>query len=129
MIRHWLNTSAGRVGAVVFLALALLMRVAVGDGLMPVNTGHGIEIAFCTGTGPAHSIIELDQHQPADPGHDHAPCAFAMAHVPGLAALVPNPLLSALLEPQAQRSKSLPDLVSYWLASPPPPSQAPPFLG
>jgi hypothetical protein len=87
------------------IALALLMKVAVPAGFMPVIAGGTVTIAICGGTQPADPAMRMAmpgmaQHQDRS-GHDDAghsgrdmPCAFSGLAMPSLAAV--DPVLLAL---------------------------------
>jgi hypothetical protein len=117
------------------LALALLARLAVPAGWMPVTDADGTRLTICTGMGP----LDAPQHaMPGMPGHhlpgdhkqddgDHV-CPFA-----GAALALAEPTLPGLdLLPLALNGP-VPLLriavsVGRGLAAPPPPATGPPSL-
>lgn len=98
------------------IALALLMKLLVPAGFMPVVSGGGITIEICAGTVPARTSIEpgmaakmaaampgMTHHQDQSDhqdGSEHQgremPCAFAGLTAPALAA-TDLPLLAAAI--------------------------------
>ncbi|MFO1254923.1 MAG: DUF2946 family protein [Sphingomonadaceae bacterium] len=77
------------------LALVLLVRAMLPQGLMPVVSDGGIRVAICTGSGAAVMVLgqdgKLHQEEPEQKG---APCPFALAG--GTADLPPPPLVLPL---------------------------------
>ena len=80
------------------LALALLMKLLVPAGFMPVVAGGGIAIELCGGTAPAAMTMAMPgmAHHRDKSGHQgrDVPCAFAGLAAPSLPAV--DPLLLAL---------------------------------
>lgn len=84
-------------------AAALLMRVLVPSGFMPVATADGFRIVVCTGVAvqpevaaASHAAMPGMTHHdstPDAPGHD-MPCGFAGLSMPSLGAT--DPVLLAL---------------------------------
>jgi hypothetical protein len=125
--------------ALAVLACALLLRLLVPAGWMPVSDATGMHLTLCSGTGPmampmapmAHrmTVAGAAPHMPTDqqnaPEH---PCAFA--HL-GLA--IAEPTLSALMLPATPGTLvpvGIATLVSIGrgLAAPPPPPTGPPTI-
>ncbi|WP_232476273.1 hypothetical protein [Flavisphingomonas formosensis] len=115
---------------------ALLMRMLVPQGWMPVDTADGLRITICTGAGPVQ--IELPRqsaasdgthHRTGDQGHGAAemPCAFS-----GLALALDTPSLPGFVAPIVTLLPWLagaPGFVTIGrgLAAPPPPATGPPL--
>jgi hypothetical protein len=102
-LRHLLLTY--RAAAALVVALALVVRVLVPAGFMPMVDRGGISIVLCTGTGPQTVSMAMPgmdhgaEHGPAkhDGGKPEAPCAFAGLSAPALGGADPALLLGALL--------------------------------
>ena len=77
------------------LALALFMRALVPSGWMPVAHAGTLQIAICSGSGAAMTLVEVDRSTSPETPRD--PCPFALGAgqpgdlpaVPAIAA-VPN---------------------------------------
>ena len=81
------------------VASALLMKIVVPAGFMPVFTGDGVTIALCTGVGPqSMSMAMPDMADHGKTKGDHAgketPCGFGGLAFPSLAGA--DPLFLAL---------------------------------
>lgn len=80
------------------VASALLMKVLVPAGFMPVVSAGSITIELCSGYGPQKITIAMpgmnhQQHKPDHQGKE-MPCAFSGLSAPSLAAA--DPLLLAV---------------------------------
>lgn len=122
--------------ALAIIACALLMRVLVPQGWMPIQTAHGWEITICTGTGPMQMEMPADMasamkgmhHGSGDQDHnsnDH-PCAFsslamALDEPPPLVIDLPKLVVETWLAVAAAVVS-----IGRGLAAPPPPSTGPP---
>lgn len=118
------------------IAWALVMRVLIPQGWMPVETSDGWRITICTGSGPMQmdmpgmAAMKAMHHRSGDQDHgssDH-PCAFS-----GLAMALDKPPLPALPLPTPVPAILLAALViaigvGRGLAAPPPPATGPPSL-
>ncbi|KHL25487.1 hypothetical protein PK98_01995 [Croceibacterium mercuriale] len=88
-LRHLGRTHALLAG--LLLACALVMRLALPAGLMPVSAGGQITLALCTAAsshaGPASITIDLPAKAASDApdGADDGPCPFAASAAPALA--------------------------------------------
>jgi len=89
-----------RCWAALLFSLALLLKIVVPAGFMPVTHGHRLTVELCTGMGPASMSVQL----PGDAGKqdDHGkatdqPCAFSALGGQALAATDPVILAAALL--------------------------------
>lgn len=124
--------------ALAILAGAVLMRVLIPQGWMPVETADGWRITICTGMGPMRmempgamaSAMNAMHH--GQPGHDQGgsdhPCAFA-----GFAMALDEPPLPMLDLPRFVAQAWLPVIVATvgigrGLAAPPPPATGPPAI-
>lgn len=124
------HAGPGQRLALVLVALALLVRVAIPQGWMPVAQADGFGFAICSGSGPAAGWVDLDgsgEHKPDKSAHDH-PCAFAGMSAPLLggadvSVALPAPAVAAI--PSAAH---LAAAIGHGLAAPPPPSTGPPAL-
>jgi hypothetical protein len=120
------------------IACALLMRVLVPQGWMPIQTAHGWQIAICTGTGPMQMEMPADMasamkgmhHGSGDQDHNSndRPCAFS-----GLAVALDEPPLLVIDLPKLPVGTWLAGTaaivsVGRGLAAPPPPSTGPPAI-
>lgn len=85
------------------VAAALLMKLVVPAGFMPVFSGSSVTIEICTGVGP--QTVTMPMAMPGMPDHgqgksDHAakdmPCGFGGLAFPALAAADPIALALAL---------------------------------
>ena len=133
-----------RMLALAVLACALLLRLLVPAGWMPVSDASGVHLTICTGTGPmtmpgmgpmatmapGRTTVGMAHHMPSDQqGVPEHPCAFAHH---GLA--IGEPVLPTLVLPVAPATllpSGLAALVSIGrgLAAPPPPQTGPPSIG
>ena len=129
MIRALRNSShcSGIFPAVALLAL--LIRLLIPAGFMPVESGGKLTVQLCSGYGPAFVEIDLGKKAPADPhGPSKSPCAFSGGFTGGLPPFklwsftgpavfgVAVPVLLAVADRTIRR-----------LAAPPPPAIGPPF--
>lgn len=118
-------------------ACALLLRLIVPAGWMPVSDARGIHVVICTGMGPVETVIAVPMaasvsgahHGPADDHQaaDH-PCVFS-----GLGLALAEPRLPDLAVPPAVRAFTLVAIatgvtIGRGLAAPPPPATGPPLL-
>jgi hypothetical protein len=87
-----------RLSALGLIAIALLMKLVVPAGFMPVVSGGSITIALCSGNGPEKIVMALpgaaDQHGDKGSGKTDMPCGFA-GHAPSALSLA-DPILLAL---------------------------------
>lgn len=128
------------------LCCALLLRLAIPAGWMPVIDARGVHLAICPGMAPmpmpmSRAISEPVAHgaaQPAMSGHhrpadehraEEHPCAFAGLALalaepvaPGV-ALAPVPARASAVVPAATGAA-----IGRGLAAPPPPATGPPIL-
>jgi len=125
-----------RAAVLAVLALALLTRLAVPAGWMPVTDAHGARLTICTGMGaidvPEHAMPKMTgmHHAPGDQKQDHGDhvCPFT-----GVAMALAAPILPALAVPPitvtetTSRQHSAVS-VGRGLAAPPPPATGPPSL-
>lgn len=128
-----------RTVLLVLLAGAMLLRLLVPQGWMPVSDGSGYHLTLCSGAGPVAPLAHPTKmsasmhgrhHMP--PGQDHPnndhPCAFcALSHA------MANPVLPALplaIGIEADVLVAVRPLVGIGrgLAAPPPPATGPPLL-
>jgi hypothetical protein len=125
------KSAAPQCVAIAIIACALLMRILVPEGWMPVRTGDGWRITICTGIGPMPTDMAgmpgmHHRSEGRDRGSNDHPCAFT-----GLAMAMdePPPLLLDLPRSIPETWSSRPALavgVGRGLAAPPPPSTGPP---
>jgi len=123
-----------RLALILVLACALVMRMAVPSGWMPVANAHGsIELAPCPSAGPVKAEHTHHDHHSGSPKQDHkgkaaADCAFAPLHA-GLDVWVDPPasllgLSNVELVPRSRSTANAPT----GPPSPPPPSTGPPLI-
>ncbi|MGN6374844.1 MAG: DUF2946 family protein [Sphingomonas sp.] len=123
-----------RLGVLAVLALALLARLAIPVGWMPVTDADGWRLTICTGVGPLDAMpgMTMDDSGHKAPGNDHKSdtvCGFAAAGLamaepcmpPVLAAL---PIITAAVAPLRHVAVA----VGRGLAAPPPPPTGPPLI-
>ncbi|MBY8827056.1 hypothetical protein K7G81_02855 [Hephaestia sp. CMS5P-6] len=116
-------------------ACAMVLRIAIPEGWMPITDASGTRLTICTGMGPVETMADMAgmagmSHHKAPIGHDQGdhPCTFAGL---GLAAALPD-LPPA---PKLPVTIAVPTLivlgviaVGRGLAAPPPPATGPPAL-
>ena len=89
---------ARRRGLHWLLALALLMKLLIPAGFMPVMGDGSITVELCSGYGPERIAVHLgdaaDKGDGHRAGHDQIPCGF-FGHAPASMAMV-DPVLLAI---------------------------------
>lgn len=120
----------GRKLALIFVALALFLRVMIPAGFMP-TTGKGLAITLCTSMSSTPAWI--DEHGQVHKGKSSQgeqvqhPCVFA-----GFGATLDIPSIAGLLIPSVTATTILIGAsatsvtIGRGLAAPPPPSTGPP---
>lgn len=111
------------------LALALLLRLALPAGWMPVAGADGIRVEICSGEGLRTIVIDAEgRAHPDTPKASNDPCPYGLAaHAPvDLPALAALPLAPAALAAQLLPQRVTADLLA-WRASRPP-ARGPPDL-
>lgn len=79
------------------VGLALLMRIAVPAGYMPMFSGHSITVELCSGYGPmkmAMSGMASHDGKKSEQGKSEMPCGFSGLSTQALAGA--DPMLLAL---------------------------------
>lgn len=125
-----------RMVALAVLACAMLLRLLVPAGWMPVADANGVHLTPCSGTGPmtmpmasGQTMAGTAHHMPSDQqGAPEHPCAFG--HL-SLAIAEPEwPALILPITPATLVPAGLAALVSIGrgLAAPPPPPTGPPAI-
>lgn len=130
--------AAKRAMLALLLACALLLRIAVPAGWMPVSDAQGTRLVPCSGAGPMEPGLPM-AHAGMGAGHTHhgkAPephdgdhgCAFgslslALAQPPAPALALPPLVVAA-----SSRLPAFVAAIGRGLAAPPPPSTGPPGL-
>lgn len=111
------------------LAAAVLARVALPPGWMPVAAHDGIRIELCTSNGPVFALLDSDGNvRPDTPEPARDPCPFGMAGSadlglpPVLAAVPAAPVLAALFVPVLAAVR-----LAAWRALHPPATGPPAF--
>lgn len=88
-----------RLSATAFLLLALLMKLVVPAGFMPVADNGRMIISICSGAGPM--VLSVPGQSKTDdsghPGKSEQPCAFTGLSASSLAAADPVVLAAAIL--------------------------------
>lgn len=112
------NTKSARGLAAALFACALLLRIAIPAGFMPVQTTHGIVVRMCDSMGSGKTMVldlglpDKNQHHPE---HEKpaVPCAFS-----GLAAPVlgTDPTLALALPAMVLGEFALPPPTRFHLA-------------
>ena len=129
-----------RVVIMAMLALALLVRLAVPAGWMPVSDAHGTRLTICTGTGPLDAPSHAPKHMMATPGGagmHHAPgdhphdggthvCPFTGVALALTQPVLPALALSFVVTPGVAALPHVAMTVGRGLAAPPPPATGPP---
>jgi hypothetical protein len=136
MVRHLRESSrTTQLLLALAFACALLLRLAVPEGWMPVQSASGWRLTICSGMGPIDTMpgmtMDHGAHKAPAGGHDNAGshvCPFAG---PGLATT--SPLMAPLpVIPPIFAATPLPlhDVVAIGrgLAAPPPPQTGPPAI-
>ena len=125
-----------RALATVLLAAVLLGKLLVPGGWMPVQTGRGVAVMLCSGTGPMDGWVDAagkvhigkqpTGKAPARDGGAKDPCPYGALHAPALLDLAPEtaPVLVADTAPVPPARLAV--AVGRGLAAPPPPSTGPP---
>jgi hypothetical protein len=126
--------------AALLVAAALLVRLAVPAGFMPVP-GGGFAITICTGYGPLsptttampdapHAMPDMHHQDVGEDGGSvvSSPCAFADLAMPALSAADPVLLAAALLFVLAAALARAPDLPVRAFPRLRPPLRGPPLL-
>lgn len=127
----------GQRTALLLVACALLLRLLVPSGWMPVANGAGLSLNWCNESGigrdvpaEAHALLAKalgDKPDPTRKTSGDQPCAFAAAAQPMAAA--GQPLLAAPpAAPEPVRPAALATIPGRGLAAPPPLSTGPPHL-
>jgi hypothetical protein len=96
-LRRLCRTHA-RIAALI-VALALVVRVLVPAGFMPVVANGTITVSICTGYGPMQMDMKAPGAMGGDMGQGHKmqqPCAFSDLAMPGLPGADPILLAVAL---------------------------------
>ena len=127
-------TGRNRALALWIVACALMLRIVVPAGWMPMTGADGLtRIQLCTGQGMVEAFVDrttgaIHDKAPAksEPRTDQ-PCAFA-----GLAFVLDAPLLPAIAAPLALAALApaaslAPAAPGRGLAAPPPPATGPPL--
>ena len=133
------RSPARHLSIAALLAFALIVKLLVPTGWMPVFGSRGIALEMCGSYGPpppaiakamaqaAHRMAGHDKHKQHDnKGHDQ-PCAFAGLSFAALDAEAPSPLI-ALPTVTPLPPISMAVAIGRGLAAPPPPSTGPPAL-
>ena len=126
-------TGRNRALALWIVACALMLRIVVPAGWMPMTGADGLtRIQLCTGQGMVEAFVDrttgaIHEKAPAKPGKTGQPCAFA-----GLAFAFDAPALPLLAAPA--RIAAIGAVAHVFaiipgrgLAAPPPPATGPPL--
>lgn len=133
-----MQRTKGQRAALLLVACALLLRLLVPSGWMPVANGAGLSLNWCSESGvgrdvpaEAHALLAKALGDRPDPTHKtpgDQPCAFAAAAQP-MAAPGQQPLLAPpAAAPDPVRPAALATIPGRGLAAPPPLSTGPPHL-
>lgn len=116
------------------LVLAMLARLVVPSGWMPVFDGHRLQLELCGGgIAPPQPAIMHGGHDGAVDDHGNhgkaeLPCPYAAL---SFAATGADGLASVVARPLYDRPAAMPDApvtIGRGLAAPPPPATGPPAL-
>ena len=115
-----------RLAALWAVALALVVKMLVAPGMMPVVDSGGIRITLCTGAGPVEATLDLDGTHKSKPAPmAQEACPYGALGLGALSADPPRfdaPALAPFVVPEG-----LPPLPPRAPpASPPPPASGPP---
>lgn len=89
--------------ALLLIGVALLARIAIPAGFMPVASGHGFTVLLCTGHGPARMdlsvpVVSEDRTDEGKKGgRTDAPCAFSSLTSHAMPGADPALLAAAVL--------------------------------
>lgn len=132
MRRRETITTRGSGWALALLFCALLVRAMVPAGWMPVASGNGYSIEFCTGKGAVSMWVDgagkVHKQKPASREGADQPCAFSgLAHAVALPEVTtpPVPLIAIVAMLGALPIAAV--AVGRGLAAPPPPPTGPPI--
>lgn len=116
-------------------AYALLLRLAIPDGWMPVQTAQGWRLTICTGMGPvgATPTMSMDHGPHKMPAGDHHNAASSICPFAGIGVATAEPFIPTLaLIPSifAAAPALVREVVAIGLglAAPPPPPTGPPVI-
>jgi hypothetical protein len=93
-LRHFFRTHV-QIAALV-VALALVLRILVPAGFMPVMDSGSLTITLCDGYGPAKMTVSVPGLHHHDAGQMQQRCAFADLAVPAIGGADPVQLAAAL---------------------------------
>lgn len=122
-----------RAAVLAVIALALLARLAIPAGWMPMADAHGMRLTICTGMGPLdapdHAMAGMD-HKRGDHQQDNGDhvCPFAGAAMALVEPTLPTLDLPAIALHGETASRPIAVAVGRGLAAPPPPATGPPSL-
>lgn len=133
------RSPARHISVAALLAFALIVKLLVPAGWMPVFGTRGVTLEMCSSYGPpppalakamaqaAHRMAGHDKHKQHDKQAHDQPCAYAGLSFAALDAEAPTPLVAV---PVTQALPPAPFTVAIGrgLAAPPPPSTGPPAL-
>lgn len=111
---------------------ALLLRLAIPEGWMPVTGADGWRLTICTGTGPIDAMPGMamphgDNGDTADHHKsDHHPCPFTVITPAIVAPVVPPVAVVAPTVMPLPVPTGLIVTIGRGLAAPPPPPTGPP---
>jgi hypothetical protein len=120
--------------ALAIIACALLARVLIPQGWMPVDTPQGWRITICSGTGPMQmnmpgvASMKGMHHKSGDRDHgsnDH-PCAFSSLVTALDETRLPDITLPVFVAEVFRGAVFASVMVGRGLAAPPPPATGPP---
>jgi len=122
------------------MALALLARMLVPSGFMPVTSSTGTPVLImCSGQGPmampmpaemqaALNAAHHGDHQPTQNQNSDHTCPFAAAAAAAALAQQPHATMPFLVVEGARLAAALFTRPGLGLAAPPPPKTGPPLL-
>jgi len=133
------RSPARHTSVAALLAFALIVKLLLPTGWMPVFGSRGITLEMCGSYGPpppalakamaqaAHRMAGHDEHKQHDKQAHDQPCAYAGLSFAAIDAdAPPAPVAPPHAEPLAPTSFAV--AIGRGLAAPPPPSTGPPVL-
>ncbi|MBB5281095.1 DUF2946 family protein [Pacificimonas flava] len=131
--RRHLRTARNRTMYAALFGLAMLMRIMIPQGFMPVQSDDGFLLTICTGQGVIQTRVSAEKYGIGADSEQHegrqgsSPCDYAATITGHALPEAFSELLPHLWMPVAFRAAGvIADLVLPRMAAPPPPERGPP---